>query len=127
MLNAMHALDTVSLHWQTTVKPDIAEKFFEQTGETFALSFVKDINRLMPRAAFRTNEPNRLRHEFSIGREFSRVVYVEVVKTYRMDYTESDWESLAGSITFQASCVGADEYDVVENSPTFLKIRVWWD
>jgi hypothetical protein len=122
MLNAMHALDVGTLHWQVQVKPEEAEKFLSDAGDKLAHNFVVLANSRMPKAKWGTSE-----HWFKIGREYSRVVYLEMVKTYVRDFTRGQWAAVLGDLETFAKIAEADEFNVEQNDEVWLKIRVWWD
>jgi hypothetical protein len=64
-------------------------------------------------------------HTYQIGKEYSRVLYIEVVKTYITK--PFDYARLARQLAAWAVAAGAGEHDVIENSPTAFEFRVWWD
>lgn len=143
-VKAALALDPLSLDYQLTLSPRETLRFIRKTGSynTFdpetALKLVKKINALIPREKWRNSDnPNngKMHHNFKVGREYSRVIYLDIVKGYMPK--NYDYEKLAEKLRQLAKEADAQEYTITEDTTLpFDKLggitggfvfRFWWD
>ena len=128
-----------SIHHAAQLQPDQALEFArtcgginEATNENLE-HFVAGVNKIVPPIDFGNinGEPNpnngRSFHTFTVGQEYSRVVYVTVIKGYIKGWTDGDYRILARRLKQQAQLSGADEAEVTENDKDCLTFRAWWD
>ena len=114
LLDAAAALDLVALQWRVTVRPDEAADLVgalrDYNGATRRVlaRLIIGVDAVIPGSDYGPANPNtgRMHHEYSIGREFSRVLYVEVNKTYLP--TGFDCAALAARLDGLAREAGAD-------------------
>jgi hypothetical protein len=133
-------LDNISLTHNVEMRPECARYWADQqfkkscdvgpaTG--FGLSawqtgrLIRLIDDTMPRMDFGLNNPanGRVAHTYKIGREYSRVIYVNLPKLYN---TTADWKQTEKEIRILAKHYQADEIDV-EQTPVSFEARLWWD
>jgi hypothetical protein len=130
-------LDEHALRYQVELTPDEAIDFaanlrdYNEATASRLTALVQRINDLIPPMDFGllNGEPNpnngRPHHTFRMGREYSRVLYVCIVKSYLpRDY---DWAELVSTLDFYARHAAADEHGLSQTSPTSITFRVWWD
>lgn len=133
LVRAAVALDRQALQWSVTVPPEQAaelvaalQDYNEATRERLG-ALISAIDGLIPRKDYGAANPNAGTpvHEYTIGREYSRVLYVKIVKTYLAD--AFDFEALAERLKALAKEHCADERRVVEDDGHDWVFRVWWD
>jgi len=93
-------------------------------------NLVKRVNALIPPMDFGGTNPNNGQpfHTFDIGKEYSRVVYVSVVKTYfKLMKKEVDLPAIFKRLEEIGSNFGADENEIFENDENIFVWRFWWD
>lgn len=132
IIDAMLALDkSPALHWRVELTPKEAMEFAKKVEDANLISFIGKMNQIIPRPDYGTENQNTGLpiHTFYIGKENTRVIYVDVVKTYlfgmNIDYT---W--LENQIRAEATECCADEIDLrsdLQAEPLLFKMRIWWD
>lgn len=92
-------------------------------------AMVGEINRLIPPMDFGPGNPNNggAHHEFKIGAEGSRVVYLHILKTYLPDWTKRDYAKLTASLARLGARHEADEAWPTANDDAEYVFRFWWD
>lgn len=120
-----------SYHHLVELTPEEALRFVDNcqqincaTNEVMS-AMVTEINRLMPRMVYGPDNPNtgRFAHVYKIGQEYSRVIYVNLLKAYG---ALVNWENLVGELEKLPTMFPVDEFDVsLDNS--WLTVRMWWD
>ncbi len=136
-------LDKQSIHYRVKLTPSEALEFVSRADAYNFFSqedlkkFVTHLNHLIPPMNFGTGgypNPNNghPHHVFLIGNEGSRVIYLEVVKSYMVKYSQNKWNEkdflgLWSTIQIAAGKAHADEIDLIENSEHVFKCRFWWD
>ena len=144
-ISAAVALDHVSIQHKIDFSPVEARRFAarcESHGvENWRLRrMIREIDKLIPPMYYPSRyvsppNPNhgRPHHRYTLGKEYSRVVYLHIVKAHLGNQPpyqfrpEFDYNALTSALYDIASRYGADEFDVVENSDTAYTVRVWWD
>lgn len=133
LVRAALALDEEALNWSVTVRPDEAAElagelrdYNEATRERIA-AIVESIDAIIPRKDYGEGSPNAvgMHHEYRIGREYSRVLYVQVVRTYLPEVF--DLAALAARIKEVAKGNAADEAWVTKDTPHDFEFRIWFD
>ena len=133
IVRAALALDEEALNWSVTVRPDEAAElagalggYNEATPERLA-GIIASVDDLIPRKDYGQGNPNTggMHHEYRIGREYSRVLYVQVVKTYLPD--GFDLAALGVRIKEIAKDHRADEAWVTKDTPHDFEFRIWFD
>jgi hypothetical protein len=116
------SLDKVSINYQVEMTPQEASEFAKNThGNSDLERLIESINKLMP-----VSDGGQFFHKFLIGNEGSRVIYAAVAKRYfKKDANFWNWVVLSCNTVMKTA--RADEYQVIENSDTLLKLRFWWD
>ena len=135
-INTLHDLDRLSIHHQATLRPAEARAFalransHPQPAEELR-AMLKELDAAMPKMDFgmlngRPNLNNgRAAHSYKIGKEYSRVVYIECAKlSYRQPL---NWLTIGAELCAIGTRYGADEADVTENDQHSFAIRLWWD
>lgn len=136
-VKAAKALFPLSLHFQVTLNPKETLKFFNyKKGCPSTMSeLIIAINKLIPVKNYPGDNPNNgdMSHNFRVGREYSQVLYLEVIKAYLPK--DFDYIELANKLKLLAINAHCDEYMIIENSSEpfmdgitgeFL-YRFWWD
>ena len=90
LIDSALILDKLSNHYRLEFSPEEAVQFIEQaapccecwTGQIAA--FLRAINKVVPPMQFGVGNPNngKLHHHFLIGREYRRVIYLDIAKAY---------------------------------------------
>ena len=133
--NKIHAallLDPHSLRYQVEMTPSEALDFtgqLENYNDFYPESvaeLLEKINDLIPAMQFAPNNPNngRPHHTYRVGRESSRVLYLDIVKAYM---PASDYAAIAHTLTAWGHKAKADEAWVEEDSESMFTFRFWWD
>lgn len=133
LIRAALALDEEALNWSVTVRPDEAaelaaalREYNEATPERLG-AIIASVDGLIPRKDLGDGNPNTggMHHEYRIGREFSRVLYVQIVRTYLPEGFEV--AALAVRIKEIAKGHRADEAWVTRDTPHDFEFRIWFD
>lgn len=133
LVRAALALDEEALNWSVTVRPDEAAELaaalreYNEATPVRLAAIVASVDDLIPRRDCGDGNPSTggMHHEYRIGREYSRVLYVQVVKTYLPD--GFDLAALATRITKIAKGHRADEAWVTKDTPHDFEFRIWFD
>jgi len=107
--------------------PDEAAQFCHRRKENYIGKLLSEIDKVVPRCNFpKGNNPNHntTHHHYQIGREHTRVIYVEVVRAY-LDSDETV-KQIRHNIIKLAKEWGAEEIDD-HGKRDELFIRIWWD
>jgi hypothetical protein len=136
LISAVHNLDRLSHHHTVTMSPAEARAFalhadsHPQPAEELR-AMLKELDAAMPKMDFgmlngRPNPNNgRMAHRYKIGKEYSRVVYLETAKrSYRQ---KIDWATIGKKLCAIGKKYGVDESDIVEDDEHGFTIRFWWD
>lgn len=120
LIKTAQALDRVSIHHIVEFTPVQARCF-----DTKLRAMLKKIDRVMPRMQFGDGNPNNGKtfHTYRIGKEYSRVVYVDAGKNFN---PEANWEQVARVVKQIGKAANADEIGIT-NDDLMLSIRLWWD
>lgn len=123
-LKALKILDEVSLHHRVQLRPEEALAYFDKNSKHHEL--INCINEAIPRMNFEKSNPNngRMFHEFWVGREYSRVIYVDVVTAYLGDHNEHN--EIYKRLERLAKLAWADEFSVDREDGCWT-YRFWWD
>lgn len=133
LVRAALALDEAALNWSVTVRPDEAaelaaalREYNEATPERLG-AIIASVDALIPRKDYGNGNPNTggMHHEYRIGREYSRVLYVQIVRTYLPE--GFDVATLAARIKQVAKGHRADEAWVTKDTPHDFEFRIWFD
>lgn len=133
-LQAIGVIDESTLHYQIRYSAEDALQVVSSCGGRFGtwvqrsdlVGFVESVNDLIPPMQLWEGNPNngKPHHTFSIGREYSRVVYVRIVKTYIR--SSFDLDTLVNGLQKLGEEAGADEIHVSRQRGV-VSIRFWWD
>lgn len=135
IVTAALALDEESLDYRVKLRPAQALEFVTNCGdyneatEERLEKLVKKIDGIVPCMKFGGENPNNGHafHTYDLGREGSRVMYVQIIKTYRKDLKGEQWDALAALLVGAAKQAQADEASIVADDETEIKFRFWWD
>ncbi len=118
-------LDRLSLDYRVRMTPAEATYFCRHQDPTLG-DLLAEISTIIPRCQYEGDNPNngKIHHHYYIGREGSRVVYVEVIRAYLQSDDEAT--QLAADIARLAEQYKADEIND-EGKHGSLLIRIWWD
>ena len=142
-MDAILALDKLSLQYRVELRPADAAHFAnrcDQHGHTAAqlLRLIRQTSNVIPRMLFdrwygSPANPNNGRriHSYHVGKEYSRVIYLEVITTYltnygHYNYTAEQIETLRDQLVAVGQAVGCDEVDATISTGG-LSIRYWFD
>ena len=137
-LVAALALDENSIQFRARFQPDEARQFAlrcEEHGVTNLqlAKLIDKINLISSRMDFGVSNagvnPNNGKHfhNFDIGKEYSRVVYVHYAKRSLPSASDAVFARLIAGIHQAANAAGVNEFHVTENTDTMLTLRLWWD
>lgn len=144
LLLAVKKVNDSFLHWQVTVKStELLEilkhlDWYNEFNPARVEAGIGEINNLVPPMNFGETSPGfpnpnngKPHHEYRIGREYSMVLYVDILKTYMpKDFCYSQ---LSNQLAMVAKFMRADEFDVIKDSPHSERnpgefiYRFWWD
>lgn len=128
-------MDMEFMHYRVLLCPEDALEFLRgtnynlATGERLA-ELITKIGQMVPPMQYGlvNGEPNpnngRTHHEFYVGREYSRVLYLEIVKTYMPKYW--NWETFDYDLKQLANLAMANEFSANHNEYS-VSYRFWWD
>jgi len=113
------------LHWNVTLNP-IETLAFARVVDPELAKMIREINELIPVINYGPENPNtgHTYHNFKVGRECSRVVYLELVKAYLPK--NFNYFDLFGELTALSEKYGADEFTIDEGDRS-VSARFWWD
>ena len=131
------ALDEVSLQHKIELRPAAARRFAYNAGshgvESWRLrELIRQIDRLIPPMGFGKlnglDNPNdgKPHHWYTIGKEYSRVLYLNIVKPY-LSRAPFDYQDLTRKLDALACQYRADEHWTTENDDLSYVYRLWWD
>jgi hypothetical protein len=139
-MRAALLLDRLSSNYEIEMRPDEAVEFLrrcepENVSNDEWVSLVQEINHLIPPMQYGPDNPNtgQPHHTFRIGRDYSRVIYLRIVKRYLsteppFQYRETlDWDTLDSKLVHLAVVHSADEAWNIKNDEHEYQFRFWWD
>jgi hypothetical protein len=131
-INTIRQLDALSLHYRVELRPDEMMELAEVMDSRHAVkinpAMVTAINEIMPVCKGEGQHlDGRQFHTFWFGREYSRVLYVEIIKTYHTKVNQLGWAAVKQAMAELGKRAFCDECEVVEDTSTVLKFRLWWD
>src|SRR3990167_4863663 len=131
-------LDEHSLNYRVEYSPDEALQFSVQVGgynespPALAGKLIQSFDLPIPPMQFGmcNGYPNpnngKPHHKYLLGREGSRVMYVQVHKNYLPD--SFNYDLLARTLKSLAQAAGADEYYQDDSFSAYSFVyRIWWD
>jgi hypothetical protein len=130
-INTIRQLDALSLHYRVELRPDEMMELAEVMDSRHAVkinpAMVTAINEIMPVCKGEGQHlDGRQFHTFWFGREYSRVLYVDVIKNYHTKEPPVTWSTLKTRMKHIANVYHCDEHSVEEDG-TFMRFRFWWD
>lgn len=114
-------LDNHSNHYQVRMDPDEALEFTAALGDynsfepAKAVKLIEKINGLFDKPP----------HTYRVGREYSHVMYLDIVKAYLP--AGNDYDALANTLSGWGLEAKADEAGVTEDGNGMFTFRFWWD
>lgn len=137
LIKAAVAVDNLSIQHRIEFRPAEALQFAgkcDQHGHTTdqLVGLIGKINQTVPPMDFGScnGKPNPNNghpfHTFQIGKECSRVVYLEVVTAYLKGYTPQQIQALIGKLETIGKRAGCDEVSHEVEELAFT-IRYWFD
>lgn len=135
VIEAALGLDRVCYYWSITLDPESALLFAGQCLEMNAANrlvlteLIQRINAYLPRIDFGPTNPNtgQLHHDFVIGAENSRFVYLKLHKSYLRQWTAEDWRVLGNFLHTLGREFYADVARVIEEDDHNYVFSFWWD
>lgn len=133
LLDTAFTLDGASTHYRIEFSPTQALKFIQRAdpqSECWSrepLAFLQAINQTIPAMQFGAGNPNngKPHHRFFIGREFTRVIYLDMAMAY-LENTVEDLPALIEKISQLGFEYHAQESAVYEQSAAGILFRFWW-
>jgi hypothetical protein len=137
LLNLVLELDKCSIHHRVELNPETTVEYAKQCqtynghNNQHLQGLVEKINKLIPPMNFPScnglANPNngRTHHNFEVGNEGSRVIYLRIVKAYLPK--NFNYDLLASNLCAAAQCAHADETHLIENNSHAFEYRFWWD
>ena len=128
-IDAMEILDhSPIIYWQVELNPHDAFEFALRSKNSFLIDFIREVNCIMPVLDYGKDNTctGKLAHTFSIGKEHTRVVYVNLILTACMS-PKVDTYDLDKKLREIATKCGANEIDQPPYTGLTFKMRVWWD
>lgn len=129
-VKAALALDKLSLHHRISFNPTDAYDFLYSTDVIYRENLsglIKDIDLLIPTMKFGEGNPSngKKHHHYLIGRENSRVIYIEIIGSY-LD-TNFSIGDLTENIRKLSKFHEADEFTGEADKDRNVLYRLWWD
>lgn len=132
-VDAALALDPLSLHYKVQFDPDEAVEFASREVMRYGptLELVEGINELIPLKSYPkvNGRPNpndgQPHHKIWVGREYSRVVYLEIIKAYMPDGFE--YSRLGPKLKALGRRMSCDEAECLKSNADRFAYRFWWD
>ena len=128
LVDAALTLDSHALFYRVRLNPAEAERFARQVGDDDHLAaLLNAVDAVIPRMDFGPANPNsgKVSHSYEVGRECSRVVYLDWVRSYAPK--GFDWPALEARLREIGEEAGADEYGPEEDGALGFRYRFWWD
>ncbi len=125
LANKAVELDAHALTYRVRMTPAEAAHFCTRKDPTLG-DLLAEINKVIPVSQYEGDNPNngKTHHHYHIGREGSRVVYVEVIAAYLND--DDTAKQVAADIQRLAKRYNADEIND-EGQQGSIFYRIWWD
>ncbi len=119
------ANDGSALTYRIRMLPEEAAAFCEKQ-DPHAGDLIKEIDAAIPRCQYTPDNPNHntTHHNYYMGLESSRVIYVEVIRAYMESYQAVS--TLNDHIQKLAKKYDADEIDDHGKHGSIF-LRIWWD
>jgi hypothetical protein len=137
-LHGMQIVDETFTDYAVTLTPEYAQEFVREAQDYNAFThedlenLIASINEIIPPMNFpdtpiSTNNPNngKPHHQFKIGNEGSRVIYLVILKFYMPK--EYNYEKLGKQLTVISKKCKADEAWSVQDDERNYVFRFWWD
>lgn len=126
-------LDKRFTNWNVRLTPKEAMEFCKSAEEynnltkKGACELIGEIDKIIPLMRLGKDNPNtgQSHHYYRIGREGSRVIYLEIVKTYL--FVGFDYVVLGKKLFELGKKANADEHYVEKNTHLEFVYRFWWD
>lgn len=126
-------LDKQSIHWKVELDPEQTLQFVSEADayngftQDDLVKLVKSVNEIIPPMKFPGENPNngKTHHKFIVGNECSRVIYLQIIKTYLPK--DFDYTNLIVRLSEIGAKANADENDLHENENGSFKWRWWFD
>ena len=121
------------LQFQVQILPETAlvwakesQGYNQHTTENL-VSIIEGCNKLIPPMKYGKGNPNdgQPHHVFAVGNEYSRVIYLKVIKTYLP--AGFDYSGLTKALTALGERNNAQERSVQKNDGTCYEFRFWFD
>ena len=139
-IEAALRLDEDANHWTLELRPVEALEFCarctwrNEASPLRLVTLIEDIDNLIPPMNYGKcngkDNPNngKTHHTFTVGRENSRVLYLNVIKAYMPANTNYDNHGgLADKLIALGRKAQADEAHITENDSGAFTFRFWWD
>jgi len=129
------SLDAEFTQYRVELEPNDALEFLSSTtynlatGERLA-ELILELGKMIPPMQYSMingeQNPNngRTHHKFYVGREYSRVIYLEIVKAYMPKYW--DWTTFDRDVKRLANLAMAEEFSAAHEEHS-VSYRLWWD
>lgn len=134
LLQAAEQMDNISNSYRVQLTAEQAVAFLETADpqcECWNINiadFARAINEAVPRMQFAQANPNngQSHHHFLVGREYTRVIYLDIAKAYLRNIVE-DYAAFIQQLEQIGRDLHAYEIDVRRNDDGAILIRYWWD
>jgi hypothetical protein len=129
-LIALQATEVSSRYFQVGLTTFQAQEYARRVKDTGMLNLIREVDRIIPpqEHGMINGSPNPNNgiphHTYSIGREYTLVVYVKVITTYldnRMAFTTFNNKMQQVGKTYHAA-----ETHITQDAGSWL-VRFWWD
>lgn len=127
VVDAAIALFPLSLRHRIEMEPEEALDWCQRLANAGEIdrrmtTIVQRVNLLIPK----TKHGDAF-HKFYPGREGSEVLYVGMAKLYLPHLDEAEWRSIRYSLLGISRECECDEFQVREDTDTWLECRFWYD
>ena len=134
LLQAAEQIDNISNSYRVQLTAEQTVAFLEtadphcECWNTNIADFARAVNEAVPRMQFGEGNSNNAQshHHFLVGREYTRVIYLDIAKAYLRKIVE-DYAAFIQQLEQIGRDHHAYEIDVQRNDDGAILIRYWWD
>lgn len=127
LLDGAEAVDNASLHYQVELDLEHAVAFLEKCDPSL-VGMVKELDAIVPTAKWGTDKAEKF-YNFLIGKEYSRVIYLDINTSYYVS-EPFDEDELMEKMQEIVERYNANEINRIDSNMHLslgFTMRFWWD